>query len=41
MNDPDSKRVADWVKDAYKEIDDLEAKDIWVECLKSESLDNN
>ena len=37
MSDP--RRLDEWKASALKEITQLEAKEIWDECFKSEALD--
>jgi len=39
MSEPDPKRLAQWKVSAVKEITELENKNVWEECLKSEAND--
>jgi hypothetical protein len=39
MSEPDPQRLAQWKASAVKEITELENKNVWEECLKSEAND--
>ena len=39
MSEPDPQRLAQWKASAVKEISELENKEVWEECLKSEAND--
>ena len=39
MNESDPQRLAQWKASAEKEIAELENKNVWEECLKTEAID--